>query len=109
MMGTNTASVTDANFESEVLNSNIPVLIDFWAEWCAPCRALGPTLEEVAAEYHGKVKVVKMNVDENSEVPSQLGVRSIPTLMVFKGGKQVQQALGNMPKAQVVSLIQKAL
>ena len=105
----NTTSITDATFQSEVLNSNIPVLIDFWAEWCAPCRALSPTLEEVAREYDGKVKIVKMNVDENSEIPSQFGVRSIPMLMLFKGGQQVDQALGNMPKSQVVSLIQKAL
>jgi thioredoxin 1 len=108
-MGANTTVITDANFETEVLKSNIPVLIDFWAEWCAPCRALGPTLEEVAAEYQGKVKIVKMNVDENPDVPSQFGVRSIPTLILFKAGKQVEQALGNMPKAQVVTMIQKAL
>lgn len=108
-MGTNTKQITDATFKSEVLDSQIPVLIDFWAEWCAPCRALGPTLEEIAAEYNGKVKIVKMNVDENSDVPSQFGVRSIPTLILFKGGRQVDQALGNMPKAQVLNLIQKAL
>ncbi len=108
-MGTNTIHVTDANFSSEVLDSKIPVLIDFWAEWCAPCRALGPTLEEVAAEYKDKIKIVKMNVDENPDTPTQFGVRSIPTLILFKAGQQVEQAMGNMPKAQVVSLIQKAL
>lgn len=108
-MGINTIAITDATFEKEVLQSNVPVLIDFWAEWCAPCRALSPTLEEVAKEYEGKVKIVKLNVDENPEVPTQFGVRSIPTMILFKGGQQVDQALGNMPKAQVVSLISKAL
>lgn len=108
-MGANTIAVTDATFEKEVIQSSVPVLIDFWAEWCAPCRAIAPTLEEIAGEYKGKVKVVKMNVDENPDVPSQFGVRSIPTLLVFKGGRQVDQAIGSMPKAQLVSLIQKAL
>lgn len=108
-MGSNTIQITDDTFEKEVLQSNIPVLIDFWAEWCGPCRALGPTLEEVAGEYKGKVKIVKMNVDENPETPSQFGVRSIPTVILFKDGKQVQAAVGNMPKAQVVTLIQQAL
>ena len=108
-MGANTIAVTDATFEKEVMQSTVPVLIDFWAEWCAPCRAIAPTLEEIAGEYKGKVKVVKINVDENPDVPSQFGLRSIPTLMLFKGGQQVDQVLGNMPKAQLVSLIQKAL
>ena len=108
-MGTSTSPITDATFKAEVLDSEIPVLIDFWAEWCAPCRALGPTLEEVAAEFSGRIKIVKMNVDENSEVPSQFGVRSIPTMILFKGGRQIDQAMGNMPKSQVVSLLEKAL
>ncbi len=108
-MGTNTTQITDATFKAEVLDSKIPVLIDFWAEWCGPCKSLGPTLEEVAAEFAGKVKIVKMNVDENSDVPSQFNVRSIPTLILFKGGLQIEQAMGNMPKASVVNLINKAL
>src|SRR6266436_1599763 len=108
-MGANTIAVTDATFDSEVLKSNVPVLVDFWAEWCAPCKALGPTLEEVAGEYKDKVKVVKINIDENPGAPSQFGVRSIPTLILFKAGQQVDQSLGNIPKAQVVNLIKKAL
>lgn len=108
-MGTNTTPVTDATFKTEVLDSNVPVLIDFWAEWCAPCRALGPTLEEVASEMKGQIKIVKMNVDENPDVPTQFGVRSIPTLLLFKGGRQVDQALGNMPKAQVINFIKKSI
>ncbi|MDZ4677133.1 MAG: thioredoxin [Oligoflexia bacterium] len=108
-MGANTTVVTDATFESEVLKSNVPVLVDFWAEWCAPCRALAPTLEDVAAQYKDQIKVVKINIDENPEVPTQFGVRSIPTLILFKAGQQIDQSLGNIPKAQVVSLVQKAL
>jgi len=108
-MGANTTNVTDATFEAEVLKSDKPVLVDFWAEWCAPCKALGPTLDEVAGEYKDKVKVVKINIDENPGAPSQFGVRSIPTLILFKAGQQVDQSLGNIPKAQVVSLIKKAL
>lgn len=108
-MGSNTIQITDDTFEKEVLQSNIPVLIDFWAEWCGPCRALGPTLEEVAGEYKGKVKIVKMNVDENPDTPSQFGVRSIPTVILFKNGQQVDQAVGNMAKTQVINFLQKAL
>ena len=79
-------AATDQNFESEVLKSNVPVLIDFWAEWCGPCRALAPTIDELAAEFQGKVKVMKLNVDENPGVPGQFRIRGIPTLIVFKNG-----------------------
>jgi thioredoxin 1 len=103
------STVTDATFEAEVLKSNVPVLVDFWAEWCAPCRALSPTIDEVASQYKGKVKFVKINIDENPETPSQLGVRSIPTLILFKAGQQIDQSLGNIPKSQVVSLVERAL
>jgi thioredoxin 1 len=108
-MSANTNAVTDATFEAEVLKSKVPVLVDFWAEWCAPCRALAPTLEEVATEFKDKIKVVKINIDENPGAPSQFGVRSIPTLIVFKAGQQVDQSLGNIPKSQVVSLVNKVL
>src|SRR5471030_2223996 len=107
-MGSNTNNVTDATFDSEVLKSNVPVLVDFWAEWCAPCRALGPTIDEVASQYKDKVKFVKINIDENPETPSQFGVRSIPTLILFKAGQQVDQSLGNIPKSQIVSLVERA-
>lgn len=107
-MGANTQQITDSTFQSEVLGSKVPVLVDFWAEWCAPCRALAPALEAVATEFQGKLKVVKINIDENPEVPTQFGVRSIPTLILFKDGKVIDQSLGNIPKAQVVSLVQKA-
>jgi thioredoxin 1 len=80
----------------------------FWAEWCAPCRALAPTLDDIATQYQGKVKIVKVNVDENPEVPQMFGVRSIPTLILFKDGQQLDQSLGNIPKAQLVSLISRA-
>jgi thioredoxin 1 len=106
-MAEHTNTVTDATFEAEVLKSKIPVLVDFWAEWCSPCRALAPTLEEVAAQFKDKIKVVKINIDENPGIPSQFGIRSIPTLLIFKGGQQVDQSLGNIPKSQVVSLLNK--
>src|ERR1700733_4162968 len=105
-MGANTTSVTDATFEAEVLKSKVPVLVDFWAEWCAPCRALAPTLEEIAAEYKDKLKVVKINIDENPGAPSQFGVRSIPTLILFKGGKLAAQQVGAAPKNALKSWIE---
>lgn len=103
------SNVTDSTFDAEVLKSTVPVLVDFWAEWCAPCRALGPTIDEVALQYKGKVKFVKINIDENPNTPSQFGVRSIPTLILFKAGQQVDQSLGNIPKSQVVSLVERGL
>ena len=108
-MGANTLVVTDNTFEAEVLKSDVPVLVDFWAEWCAPCRALTPTIEEVATQFLGKVKFVKVNVDENPGITTQFGIRSIPTLILFKGGRQVDMTLGNIAKAQLVTLVQKAL
>jgi thioredoxin 1 len=90
--------ITDANFSKEVLESPVPVLIDFWAVWCGPCRTIAPVVEEIAGEYDGKLKVGKMDVDNNSQTPLTYGIRSIPTLMVFKGGKVVEQIVGAMPK-----------
>lgn len=87
-------NIKDADFDSKVLKSEIPVLVDFWAEWCGPCRMLAPVIEEVSNSMHGKVSVVKMNIDENAQIPSSLGIRSIPTMIIFKSGKPVATKLG---------------
>jgi len=102
-------AVTDAAFDTTVLKSEQPVLVDFWAPWCGPCRAIGPVVEELAAEYEGKVLVAKMNVDENAETPRKYGIRAIPTLIVFKGGEVVEQVTGAVAKANIKSMIEKAL
>jgi thioredoxin 1 len=101
--------VNDKNFAEEVLNAEIPVLVDFWASWCGPCRSISPVIEELSKEFAGKVKVTKLNVDENPATPSQYGVRGIPTLLLFKGGKIFDQIVGAVPKARLVTMIQKAL
>ena len=93
--------VTDASFEADVLNSTSPVVVDFWAVWCGPCRMVAPIVEELAEEYKGKVDFVKLNVDENPAVSMQYGIRSIPTLLLFKGGKPVDQVIGAVPKKEL--------
>lgn len=100
---------TDAAFDADVLQSEVPVLVDFWAPWCGPCRAIAPVLDQIAEEYAGKVKIVKMNVDENQNIPTQFGVRGIPTLMVFKGGERVATKVGALAKAQLGSFIDDAV
>ncbi len=108
-MGQNTINVTDSNFESAVVKSSVPVLVDFWAPWCGPCVAIAPTLEQLAEEFKGKVTIAKMNVDENANTPSQFGVRSIPYLVIMKNGKVVDSAVGAVPKAKLVDMLTKAL
>ncbi len=105
----NASAVTTADFEKEVLQSDIPVLVDFWAPWCPPCRAIGPTLDALADEYQGKAKVVKVDVDDEPEVASRYGVSSIPALLLFKGGEQVGQLVGAHSKANIANLISNAL
>ena len=97
---------TDGNFDQTVVKSDKPVLVDFWAEWCGPCRMIGPALEEISNEMAGKVKIVKLNVDENPQVASQFGIRSIPALMMFKGGQVVAQKIGAAPKGDLAKWIQ---
>jgi thioredoxin 1 len=102
-------AVSDDTFQQEVLQASTPVLIDFWAPWCGPCRAIGPVVEEIAGEYGGRLKVVKMNVDDNPRTPAQFGVRGIPNLILFKGGEVKEQIVGAVPKAHLVKAIDRVV
>ena len=105
MAGTDTLVFTDAGFDQEVLNSPQPVLVDFWAEWCGPCRMMGPTIDQIATEYAGRVKVGKVDVDSNVQIAGRYQIRGIPTLLVFKGGKVVEQKVGAVGKADVKKML----
>ena len=105
----NVIHLSDASFEAEVLKSQVPTLVDFWAPWCGPCRIVGPVVEELAKEYASRIKVAKLNVDDNPVTPGKYGVRGIPTLIVFKEGQVLDQVVGAVPKGNIESLIKKAL
>lgn len=104
-----TIHVSDSSFENDVLKAPGPVLVDFWAEWCGPCRALGPSLEALATEKAGQIKVVKVNIDENPNAPTKYGVRSIPTLLIFKDGQVVAQTVGSMPKSDLFKWVEGSI
>jgi thioredoxin 1 len=101
--------VSDASFEGDVLQSSVPVLVDYWAEWCGPCKMIAPILDEVSAAYEGKLQVAKMNVDENRDIPAKFGIRGIPTLMIFKSGQLAATKVGAMSKAQLTAFIDQQL
>ena len=107
MAGADVLNVGDGEFKSQVLDSEQPVLVDFWATWCAPCRAIAPAIDELATQYKGRVKVAKVNIDENQQTPQAYGVRSIPTLLVFKGGQVVEQIVGAVPKSRLEDALKK--
>ena len=109
MAGENVKQFTDANFAEEVLKSEVPVFVDFWAAWCGPCKMIGPVIEELAGDYQGKVKIGKLNVDENGKTAQEFGVMSIPTMILYKGGKEINRLVGFMPKANIAKVLDQAL
>jgi thioredoxin 1 len=109
MAGENVKHITDAEFDDYVLKGDVPSLVDFWAPWCGPCKAIGPVIEELADEYVGKVQITKMNVDDNPTIPGKYSIRAIPTLMLFKDGEIVDQVTGAVGKTQLVAMLNKAL
>lgn len=104
-MSENVHSTSDANFEADVLKANLPVLVDFWAEWCQPCKMISPIVDEIAKEYSGRIKVVKMNVDDNAEIPSKYGIQAIPSLLIFKDGNVVATKTGALGKSQLAAFL----
>ncbi len=109
MASANVVEVTDTNFQQEVLNSSLPTLVDFWAVWCAPCRAIAPHVEALATQYAGQIRVGKCDIDSNPMVPSQFEIRSIPTLLMFKGGQVVGQIVGAVPRAKLEDMVKRAI
>ena len=109
MASNDVVTLQDSTFDSEVLKSDVPVLVDFWAVWCGPCKAIAPAVDELAREYKGKLKVAKMDVDQHQLVPQQYGIRSIPTLLVFKGGRVVDTIVGAVPKSKLVDAVKKVV
>jgi thioredoxin 1 len=107
MAGANTLNVTDTNFDTEVVNSEVPVLVDFWAEWCGPCKMMAPTVEQIATDYAGRLKVAKIDVDENGGTAMRFNIRGIPTLLLFKGGKVVDSRVGAVGKSEVVRMLER--
>ncbi|MBS1271761.1 MAG: Thioredoxin 1 [Candidatus Marinimicrobia bacterium] len=108
-MGKNTIELTDDNFDHEVKESDVPVLVDFWADWCAPCKAIAPAVEEIADEYQGKAKVGNLDVDNNQQTAVNYGIRSIPTLLIFKNGEVAEQIVGTVPKAQLTKKLDSVI